>query len=144
MRTISRHSLVRFSSDEMFRLVDDIERYPEFLPWCSGASVHSRDDTTVEASIEMSRVGLKQSFRTRNTNVPGESIRLTLVDGPFQQLEGEWSFDTLGDAGSKVSLDLSFEFDSRITDRLLGPFFEEICNSMVNAFTKRAEQVYGR
>ncbi|MEM8684803.1 MAG: type II toxin-antitoxin system RatA family toxin [Pseudomonadota bacterium] len=144
MRTISRHSLVRFSSDEMFRLVDDIERYPEFLPWCSGASVHSRDDTTVEASIEMSRVGLKQSFRTRNTNVPGESIRLTLVDGPFQQLEGEWRFDTLGDAGSKVSLDLSFEFDSRITDRLLGPFFEEICNSMVNAFTKRAEQVYGR
>ncbi len=144
MRTVSRSSLVRYSNDDMFRLVDDVERYPEFLPWCSGATVHSRDDTTVEASIEMSRVGLKQSFRTRNTLVPGQSIQLALVDGPFKRLSGEWRFDALGDAGSKVSLDLSFEFDSRITDRLLGPFFEEICNSMVNAFTKRAEQVYGR
>ncbi|MEM6512467.1 MAG: type II toxin-antitoxin system RatA family toxin [Pseudomonadota bacterium] len=144
MRTISRSSLVRYSSDDMFRLVDDIERYPEFLPWCSGAVVHHRDETSVEATIEMSRVGLKQSFRTRNSNVPGESIRLALVDGPFKKLAGQWQFEALGDAGSKVSLELSFEFDSRITDRLLGPFFEEICNSMVNAFTKRADQVYGR
>ena len=128
----------------MFRLVDDIERYPEFLPWCSGATEYSRDESTVEASIEMSRAGLKQSFRTRNTNTPGESIQLSLVDGPFKSLSGEWRFDSLGDDGSKVSLDLSFEFESRLTDRLLGPFFEEICNSMVNAFTKRAEQVYGR
>ena len=133
-----------YSSDEMFRLVDDIERYPEFLPWCSGATEYSRDESAIEASIEMSRVGLRQSFRTRNVNTPGESIQISLVDGPFRSLSGEWRFESLGEAGSKVSLDLSFEFESRVTDRLLGPFFEEICNSMVNAFTKRAQQVYGR
>ena len=143
MRRISRSALVPYSSETMFGLVDDIERYPEFLPWCSGAVVHSREGNVVEGSIELQRAGLKQRFRTRNNNVPGESIRLELVDGPFKSLGGTWRFDSLGEQGSKVSLDLQFEFESRLTDRLLGPFFEEICNRMVASFTARAQSLYG-
>ncbi len=128
---------------QMYRLVDDVERYPEFLPWCSDATLHFRDGDQVEGSIEMRKSGLKKTFRTRNTHRAGESIVLTLVDGPFSSLTGEWQFKALGDDGSKVSLDIQFEFDSAITERLLGRFFEDVCNSMVRAFTERAANVYG-
>jgi len=142
MRRISRSALVRYSPEDMFRLVGDIESYPEFLPWCEKAAILERGDDFVTASLGFARGGLRKSFTTRNHLVPSERIELSLVDGPFRSLAGEWGFEPVGD-GSKVSLDLKFAFDSRLADMLIGPFFEEICNRLVDAFSRRAEIVYG-
>ena len=151
MRKVSRSALVPYSAAQMYSLVADVESYPDFLPWCSDAKVHSREEkregnrklSIVEGSVEMRRVGLRRRFRTRNTLIENEAIDMQLVDGPFSELAGGWGFQALGEAGSKVSLDLEFEFDSRVTDRLLGPFFEDICNSLVDAFVQRADALFG-
>ena len=142
MRKVSRSALVPFSHKQMYALVEDVERYPDFLPWCSDATLHWREGDALEGSVEMNRAGLKRSFRTRNIMRQDEAIEMELVDGPFSHLSGVWLFKELGDAGSKVSLDVEFEMRSRTTDRLLGRYFEEICNSLVDAFVKRAEQMY--
>ncbi|MGI9264778.1 MAG: type II toxin-antitoxin system RatA family toxin [Gammaproteobacteria bacterium] len=144
MRQVQRSALVRHSASEMFSLVDDIELYPEFLPWCSDAVVHSRENGSVEATLKLQRGDLSKSFRTRNTASGHDKIAMQLVDGPFRHLDGRWSFTQLGESGSKVALDLEFEFSSSVVDMLLGPFFEDICNSLVDAFTQRAEKVYGQ
>ncbi len=142
MRKVSRSALVPYSAAEMFVLVDDIESYPSFLPWCGGAVVHKRDGNIVEATLDLQRGGISKSFTTRNTLQQDRSIALALIGGPFKQLSGGWSFQQLGDSGSKVSLDLEFEFENPMTDVLLGSFFEEICNSLVDSFTRRAADVY--
>lgn len=127
----------------MYALVEDVESYPDFLPWCSNATLHWRDGDVLEGSVEMHRAGLRRSFRTRNRMRPGEAIEMTLVDGPFRHLEGVWQFRSLGEGACKVSLDLEFEISGRLADRLLGTFFEEICNSLVDAFVRRADAIYG-
>ncbi|MEO1204613.1 MAG: type II toxin-antitoxin system RatA family toxin [Pseudomonadota bacterium] len=143
MRSVSRTALVPYTAARMYALVDDVEAYPEFLPWCSGAEVLERSDAHVVARVDMRRAGLTRSFTTRNSLEPGESISLELVGGPFSHLSGDWTFEPLGDAGSKVTLKLEFDFESRALDALLGLFFEDTLNSMVDAFTRRAAQVYG-
>lgn len=143
MRRISRSALVPYSAGDIYRLVDDIDAYPAFLPWCETAEVLERDADHVTAKLGFARGGLSRTFTTRNQLSPTEGIDLSLVDGPFRSLAGQWSFQQLGDGGSKVSLDLEFQLESRIADMLIGPFFEEICNRLVDAFSKRAEQVYG-
>jgi ribosome-associated toxin RatA of RatAB toxin-antitoxin module len=142
MRKVSRSALVPFSAHQMYALVEDVESYPTFLPWCSDAVLHWREGELLEGSVEMNRAGLRRRFRTRNTMREYEAIDMTLVDGPFSHLSGGWGFRALGDAGCKVSLDLEFEVKSRTTDRLLGRYFEEICNTLVDAFVRRAEDVY--
>jgi ribosome-associated toxin RatA of RatAB toxin-antitoxin module len=127
----------------MFVLVADIEAYPSFLPWCRSARVDERSGDVVEATLEFGRGGIRKSFRTRNTLQRPESITLKLVAGPFRYLVGAWRFHELGAGGTKVALNLEFEFESRVTDLVLGPFFEEICNSQVDAFTRRALEVHG-
>ncbi len=143
MRRINRSAIVPFSAEQMFALVEDIESYPSFLPWCHDARIERRDGRDIEATLEIRRGGIGKSFRTRNTLRPPESITLKLVEGPFRTLAGAWTFHTLGTDGSKVALELSFEFESRLTDLLLGSVFEEICNSLVDAFTRRAHEMYG-
>ena len=143
MRRATRNALVPYTPAQMFRLVDEAEHYPDFLPWCSSAVVHYRDATSVEATLEMRRAGLRKSFRTRNTQVFAEFIRIELADGPFRTLEGDWTFSPIGELGCRVELDISFEFESAMLDRLLGHFFEETLNSLVDAFTRRAQDVYG-
>ena len=143
MRSVSRSALVPYSASEMYRLVEDVESYPDFLPWCSDVELHFREGNVVEATLELRRGGLSKRFRTRNTMQPESSMALELVGGPFKHLAGGWTFTQLGDAGSKVSLDLDFEFDSRALDLVIGAFFEETCNSLVDAFTQRAEKIYG-
>ncbi len=128
----------------MFALVDDIEAYPEFLPWCKGTTVHVRDRNIVEASIEMHHGILRKSFRTRNTLHPDAAIDIALLGGPFRHLAGGWRFDQLGELGSKVSLDLEFEFEHRLTSILFEQYFENVCNSLVDAFISRAGAVYGQ
>ena len=143
MRSVSRSALVPYSASDMYRLVEDVESYPDFLPWCSDVELHFRKGNVVEATLELRRGGLSKRFRTRNTMQPESSMALELVGGPFRHLSGGWTFTQRADAGSKVSLDLEFEFDSRALDLVIGAFFEETCNSLVDAFTQRADQIYG-
>jgi ribosome-associated toxin RatA of RatAB toxin-antitoxin module len=144
VRKVNRSALVRHSAAEMFSLVDDVQSYPQFLPWCNSATVHSRVDNILEATLELRRGDLSKTFRTRNTSSGQELIDMQLVDGPFSYLEGRWAFTQLGKSGSKVALDLEFEFSSSVVDVLFGPFFEDICNSLVDAFTQRADSVFDR
>lgn len=143
MRKVNRSALVPYSAEDMFALVADVEAYPSFLPWCSAVEVHSRDGIVVEATLELHRGGLRKRFRTRNTMQPFERMDLDLVGGPFRHLSGGWRFTALGEQGSKVALELEFEFDSRLLDLMIGAYFEDICNRLIDAFTQRASVVYG-
>ena len=127
----------------MYALVDDIGAYANFLPWCSQSTVLNRDANSVEASLEIKYSKLQKSFTTRNVNSPHQVIEMQLVDGPFKHLHGKWMFTPLGQDGTKVELQLEFEFASKMMDLTVGPVFSHIANSLVDAFTKRAKDVYG-
>ncbi len=143
MRKVKKSAIVPYSAREMFVLVDDVEAYPQFLPWCNQAEVHNRTEESVDATLELQKGAVSNKFTTRNSRNEFESIGLALIGGPFRHLEGGWQFKELGDDGCKVSLELEFEFESRLVDLMFGSFFEDICNSLVDAFTKRAESVFG-
>lgn len=142
MRKVSRSALVPYTAAQMFALIKDVEAYPSFLPWCTYAEVHVREADYIEASLELHKRGISRRFRTRNALQENVSLGIELVGGPFRHLSGGWQFQPLGDAGSKVSLDLEFEFENRATDLVLGRFFESTCNSLVDSFTKRAAVIY--
>lgn len=142
MRSVSRSALVPYSAAQMFELVKDVESYPSFLPWCAGAEVHLRGEDFIEASLELRRGRISKRFRTRNRFATNESLGIELVGGPFRHMSGGWTFEQLGDAGSKVTLELDFEFESRATDVILGRFFEHTCNALVDSFTQRAAHIY--
>jgi ribosome-associated toxin RatA of RatAB toxin-antitoxin module len=143
VRSVSRSALVPYSASQMYALVEDFLAYPDFLPWCTGAILHFRDDEIIEASLALQRGGIKKSFTTRNTLQPGVAMGIALVGGPFRHLAGGWQFEQLGEDGSKVSLELDFEFENRVTDTLFGRYFESTCNSLIDSFTKRAHEIYG-
>ena len=143
MRRVSRSALVPYTAREMFTLVDDVEAYPEFLPWCSDAAVRNRTTDTVEATLELHKGSLSNHFTTRNTRIEFESIGISLIGGPFRHLEGGWRFTDIGEEGCKVVLELDFEFNSRFVDLVFGSYFEETCNTLVDAFTRRAKAVFG-
>ncbi len=143
MRKVRRAALVPHSAQEMFELVDNVEAYPEFLPWCDNARVERRDADTVVATLELHKGAVSKHFTTRNTLKRYEAIDMTLVDGPFRRLDGGWRFQDIGDDGCEVSLELEFEFDNRIVDLVFGRFFEDTLKALVNAFTTRAATIYG-
>ena len=143
MTTVNRTALVPFSAAAMFRLIDDIDAYPQFLPWCSSTRVLSRSDAEVVATIRIAKGPLHKEFTTRNRLMPDSRIELRLQDGPFKRLDGLWTFTQLGDDGCRVGLDLDFEFSSRLLTMTVGPVFNEIASTMVNAFCARARAVYG-
>ena len=126
----------------MYALVDDIDAYDVFLPWCSKSSVLKRETSSVDASLEIKYSKLHKSFTTRNLNTPYTSIEMQLLDGPFKHLHGKWLFTPLGQDGTKVELVLEFEFANKLMDMTVGPVFSHIANSLVDAFTKRAREVY--
>lgn len=142
MRRVSRNALVPYSAANMYALVKDVESYPSFLPWCDDAEVHIVRPDFIEASLELHRHGISKRFRTRNALQENVSLGIELVGGPFRHLSGGWQFQQLGDAGSKVALEMEFEFESRATDLIFGRFFESTCNSLVDSFTRRAAQIY--
>lgn len=144
MTSISKSALVPYSPAEMFALVDDIEAYPQFLPWCSAASVLERSADEVHASIALSKGGVDKAFTTCNRIQNGKMIEMRLVEGPFRHLEGFWRFDALGNDGCKVSLDMEFEFSSRMLGMVVGPVFSQVANSLVDSFQQRAVEVYGK
>ncbi len=143
MTTISKNALVRYSAAEMYALVNDVESYPQFLPWCRSARVLSRQPDEVRATLELARGGIQKSFTTLNRLQDNKMIEIRLVDGPFRRLNGYWRFDALAEQASKVSLDMDFEF-APLLDMVLGPVFNPIANSLVDAFHQRALDVYGR
>jgi len=143
MTTITRSSLVLYSPDQMFDLVNDIEAYPSFLPWCRNSTIISKTDDEISATLDLAKGGIHHVFTTRNKLVQGESIDIELVDGPFQHLEGRWQFGMIGDnQGCRVQLDMDFEFSNRIISMALGPIFTQISGSLVDAFRKRAQDIY--
>lgn len=132
-----------YSSQEMFNLVNDINAYPEFLPNCSDAKIISQQNNKMTASLEISKAGLKKWFTTENTMIDEHTVALQLVDGPFKALHGRWHFKTLDEQACKVELKLEFEFASKLIELAFGKIFNEVAKNMVNAFTKRAKEVYG-
>lgn len=143
MPLVEKSALVLFSSAQMFALVDDVERYPEFLPWCGGARVRARDPLTTLATIEINYRGIRQSFSTANTKHGTESMQIALTEGPFKALEGEWRFVALGDTGCKVSLRLEYAFANAILESAVGPVFGMIASTMIERFVERADKLYG-
>ncbi len=134
--------LVSFSADQMFHLVNDVARYPEFLPGCSGSRVIEASSEKMVASVDVSKAGISKTFTTSNELNHGESIIMNLVDGPFRTLRGGWYFTPLDEQACKVELKLEFEFSSKMIEMAFGKVFNELTSNMVNAFTKRAKQVY--
>jgi ribosome-associated toxin RatA of RatAB toxin-antitoxin module len=143
MAVVHKSVLLGYSARQMFDLVDRVEDYPKFLPWCGGVEVRERGDNKVVASVGINFHGVRQSFTTANSNTPPTAIHMSLVDGPFKTLNGVWTFKELREDACKVELDLQYEFSSRLLERVIGPVFSMIANSMVDSFTKRAETVYG-
>ncbi len=145
MTTIHRHALTPHSAEQMYALVDDIESYPEFLQWCRSSTVVSRDSDVVTAKLELHKGSVHKEFTTRNRLMPGKMIEMKLVEGPFHHLEGFWRFDTLGENENacKVILDLEFEFKNKMLGVLVGPVFNQVANTLVDTFCKRASDLYG-
>lgn len=144
MPTIRKSALVPYSAEQMYRLVNDIGSYPEFLPWCGGAEERSRTQDEVHASVTIAYGALNKTFTTFNRLQQDKMIEMNLVNGPFKHLHGFWCFEALDEQACKVSLDLEYDFSSRLVGMALGPAFSQIANSLVDAFIRRAESVYGR
>ncbi len=143
MPTVNRSALVHYTPTQMYELVNDVPSYPEFLPWCHSAKVLWSDADQVKACIELAKGRLRKSFTTLNQLWPSEMINMRLVEGPFQRLEGVWRFKAMPDDACRVSLALEFEFASRLLKMTVGPIFNQLANSMVDAFVQRAQEVYG-
>ena len=126
----------------MYALVNDIDQYPAFVPWCSKSEESQSSETEKQATLFFSRGAIKTSFTTSNRLTENESILMQLVDGPFSKLQGEWRFIDIGEAGSRVELDLEFELSNRILKIALESFFTQVCDRLVNAFVQRANEIY--
>ncbi|MFG6449547.1 type II toxin-antitoxin system RatA family toxin [Roseateles sp. BYS180W] len=150
MKHVRKTVLLWYSPAEMYALVTDVPRYPQFLPWCAAAEVLQSHEDGVTARLSMAYGGVRQSFTTRNVQTPAEQLRMSLVDGPFSTLDGLWRFVPLqqGDgAGAaqacKIEFELRYAFSSKVLEALVSPVFDRIANTLVECFVKRAEQVYG-
>ncbi len=144
MQHIKRSALVHYSPAEMYQLVNNIDDYSAFLPWCRSSKVISESETEMVASIEIAKSVLNKTFTTHNQLVKGKRIELKLVDGPFKALSGFWQFDTLKTENAcKVNLELDFEFDTALMSIAAKPIFTQIANSLVDSFCKRAVEIYG-
>lgn len=142
MSQISRSALVPFSAEQMYRLVNDVDSYPAFLPGCTGSRVLESSPQQMTASVDVSKAGISKTFVTRNTLTDNQSIQMQLVDGPFRKLSGGWRFTPLSDEACKVELNLEFEFTNMLVELAFGRIFKELASSMVQAFTQRAKEVY--
>ena len=140
---ITRTALVLFPADDMFRLVEDVHSYPQFLSWCTGAEVLEHGPGWQVARLDIAIAGLRQTFTTRNELVPGQRLDMALISGPFRALSGQWSFDSLGQQGSKISLKLGFEFSGSLLSSAFQRGFAGVADRLVNDFCLRAEAVYG-
>jgi ribosome-associated toxin RatA of RatAB toxin-antitoxin module len=143
MPHVEKSALVTHADAEMFALVDAVERYPEFLPWCGGAALIERSDTLTVATIHIDYRGIRQSFTTENAKQTSSEMRIKLRDGPFSRLDGVWRFQALSPGACKVSLMLDYGFANALLEKAVGPVFGVIANTMIERFVERADKVYG-
>jgi ribosome-associated toxin RatA of RatAB toxin-antitoxin module len=150
MKQVKKSVLLWYTPREMYDLVTQVERYPEFLPWCNKVEVLAREGDTVTARLHLSYAGVRHAFTTRNHNEDGRSVRMELVDGPFSRLDGLWQFMPLNkpgaDAGAtacKIAFELSYAFSSGALEAVVSPVFDRIANTFVDSFVQRAESQYG-
>jgi ribosome-associated toxin RatA of RatAB toxin-antitoxin module len=143
VREIRRNALVTFSPEQMFDLVIDVERYPEFLPWVASAELHEKSERDLLASMEMQRGGMRERFTTRNEFDRPGFMDMQLVRGPFRLLEGRWTFSPIADAGTRIELVMRFEFGNPVVSLLFGKAFEQSCNTLIDAFIARARVLHG-
>lgn len=148
MKRVKKSVLLWYSPREMYDLVTGVEAYPQFLPWCDKAEVLERHDDGVTARLGLAYMGVRHAFTTRNEHVPGQSVKVQLVDGPFSTLQGTWLFRELGKPGSdgqacKIEFDLAYAFSSAALETVVSPVFDRVANTFVDSFVKRAEEVYG-
>jgi ribosome-associated toxin RatA of RatAB toxin-antitoxin module len=146
MKSVEKTVLLMHSADDMYALVTDVPNYPQFLPWCSDAKILETHEHGVKAQLSLSFKGLSQHFSTHNTHEAGRRVHMKLIDGPFSMLEGEWLFTPLGspdDKACKVNFRIEYAFSSKTLAALVGPIFDKIAATMVDAFVKRADTVYG-
>src|SRR5450432_2892113 len=144
MQVVERSALVTYTAAQMFALVNDVARYPEFLPWCVGARVEDRAGGERVAALQVVRGVLQTEFTTRNTRQQESRIHMQLMHGPFRQLTGEWSFDAIESRGSRVNFRVEFEFKNRLTAAAFNSVFEAMCGTIVDAFVLRAQTIYPR
>jgi len=142
MKSVRKTVLVPHTAERMYVLVDQFEDYPQFLPWCGGAATHERTAESVVAEIHIAYHGVRQSFVTRNQNQPYERIDMQFVRGPFRSLSGHWHFTPLGDIGCRIEFSLDYEFSNQVLEKLVGPIFDKITDSFVDAFVRRADAIY--
>ncbi|MEE9448202.1 MAG: type II toxin-antitoxin system RatA family toxin [Arenicellales bacterium] len=144
MYTINRSALIPYSDQMMFDLINDIEDYQNFLPWCGGSEVLEDTENTRTGSVEIAFKGINKTFTTCNTLSPPSEIALKMIDGPFSKLQGKWTFKALDENACKISLELEFDFANRIVGAVIGPVFKIIADSMLDSFCKRADSLYGQ
>ena len=143
MAMVEKSVLIGRSSLQMFNLVDDVENYPKFLPWCNQTRVEFRDDKKTVATLHINYHSVKSHFTTENEKEIPLRMSIKLVDGPFRRLEGTWHFKALAENACKIEFQLSYEFSSKIFEKIIGSVFSQIANTFVEAFVKRADEVYG-
>lgn len=143
MAVVHKTVFVAYSAAQMFALVDQVEEYPKFLPWCDQVDVIQRAQGHLTAALSINYHGIKQRFTTENSNLPPNKMQMNLVEGPFKHLTGCWKFTELRADACKIEFDLSYEFSSKLLEHLIGPVFSKIANSFVDSFCTRAEALYG-
>lgn len=143
MTIIQRSAIVPHTAEEMYQLVNSIEDYPKFIPWCHTTEVHSKDEDEIKATLHFEGGGFKKSFTTCNRLQKNKMIEMRLINGPFKHLEGFWRFEHLDDNECLVKLDLEFELANKIMGIAFGSVFNQVANSLVEAFSKRADEIYG-
>ena len=143
MTSISKSAAVSHSAEQMYELVNDVEAYPSFLPWCTDSSIISRGDDYMTASISLAKGKVRQTFTTRNTMLPGRRIEISLLKGPFKHLEGYWLFEPKDDHSCHVYIKMDFEFSNKLVRLALEKIFSHIINTLIETFTRRADQIYG-
>ncbi|AKJ41565.1 SRPBCC family protein [Pragia fontium] len=143
MQRIKRSALVNYSAGQMYKLANDVLSYPKFLPGCVSSRIIEQTDTTMTASIDVAKMGIRKTFTTSNQMVKDSVIDMTLVDGPFRTLQGGWLFTPLGDDACRIEFNLEFEFSSKLIEIAFGRIFQDLALNMVQAFTKRAKEIYG-
>ena len=144
MPKVHKTVVLPYSAEQMYNLVEKVEDYPQFLPWCGGAIVHSRTDTSLEASVTIAFKSLQQTFRTSNVNEPFKTMTMHFKDGPFRYLTGTWLFAPIGDEGVRVEFDLDYEFSNKLFALAIGPVFNLIAQTFIDGFISRAKVLYAQ
>lgn len=142
MKKITRSALLPYSAQKMYDLVNAVDQYPAFLPWCGGAKINQTTETFMQASVTIAKAGISQTFETENHLTPNQRIEMKLLDGPFKFLHGEWAFKALDEEACKIVFDIEFEMKSGLLNMAIGPIFEQIASTLVDSFVERAKQIY--